>query len=339
MNTAELLKRLTSAIGVSGAEDGIKQTLTEILADYGTVTTDSMNNVFCTMGEGYHIMLDAHIDEIGMIVKSITDDGFIKLDACGGVDNRMLFASEVSIWGKEEVKGVISTLPPHLQKDDDNNKAPKFDEVAVDIGMTKEEAEKVISLGDRITFSRNFTPLLNTQISASVLDDRSGVAVLILALDMLKNAPCKVTAMFSSQEEVGIRGAAVGAFGKDVDDAIAVDVSFGFSPLCKKSECGELGKGPMIGFSPVLDREMSEKLVAVGEKCGIPYQKEIMGGGRTGTNADRISLTQSGIRTALVSVPEKYMHSPIEVVDTADIENSAKLIAEYIKQRAGEVNA
>ncbi|MBR1531803.1 MAG: M20/M25/M40 family metallo-hydrolase [Eubacterium sp.] len=338
MNTAELLKRLTSAVGVSGAEEGIQQTLFDILGSYGKVTTDSMNNVFCTFGEGYHIMLDAHIDEIGLIVKDITDDGFIKIDKCGGVDNRMLLASEVSIWGKREVKGVISTLPPHLKKDD-ADKSPKFEDVAIDVGMTKSEAEKIISPGDRVTFKRNFTPLLGTQISASCLDDRSGVAAIILALEMLKDVPCKVTAMFSSQEEVGTRGAGVGTFGKNADEVIAIDVSFGYTPMCKKSDCGELGKGPMIGFSPVLDRIMSNDLVAVCEKFGIPYQKEIMGGGHTGTNADAISLTESGVRTALVSIPEKYMHSPIEVVDTADVENTAKLFAEYIRQRAGEQRA
>ena len=338
MTTAELLYKLTSAVGVSGAEDGIQNTLKEILADYGTVEVDAMHNVFCTFGEGYHMMLDAHIDEIGLIVKDITDDGFIKIDKCGGVDNRMLYAAEVSIWGKEEVKGVISTLPPHLKKDSDD-KAPKFEDVAVDVGLTKAEAEKLISKGDRITFKRNFTQLLGNQISASVLDDRCGCAAIILALEQLKDVPCKVTAMFSSQEEVGGRGAAVGPYARDVDEAIAIDVSFAYTPLSKKSECGEIGKGPMIGFSPVLDREMSAKLVNVATAQNIPCLTEVMGGGHTGTNADDISLIQSGIRTALVSIPEKYMHSPIEVVDVTDVENTAKLLAAYIKQRAGEVNA
>ena len=338
MDTKELLFKLTSAVGASGAEEGIYAVLKELLSDIGEVWKDDLNNVFCTFGSGYHFMLDAHTDEISLVVKDITDDGFIKVGKSGGVDNRMLLAIEVSIWGKEEVMGVISTLPPHLKKEEEE-KAPQFEDVAIDVGLTKEQAEKVISLGDMVTFKKNFTELLGNQLSASALDDRSGVAVLILALNMLKDAPCKITAMFSSQEEVGIRGAKVGAYDKAVDEAITVDVSFGYSPMCKKSDCGELGKGPMIGFSPILDRRMSNDLVSVAEKCDIPYQKEVMGGGRTGTNADVISLNQCGIRTALVSVPEKYMHSPIEVVDITDVENSAKLIAEYIRQRAGEVNA
>ena len=338
MNTEELLYKLTNTVGVSGAEENVTALLCEMLKPYGEVSVDGMNNVFCTFGEGYHFLLDAHLDEIGLIVKSISDDGFLKVDKCGGIDARMLLGYEVDVWGKERLFGVISTLPPHLQNDDDN-KPPKFEDVSIDIGMTKKEAETLVSPGDRVTFRRNFTKLLGNQLSSSVLDDRSGVASIILALDMLKNTDAKVTVMFSSQEEVGVRGASVGPYAKNVDEAIAVDVSFGWTPFCKKSDCGEIGKGPMIGFSPILDKKMSNALVSVAEKNGIPYQKEIMGGGHTGTNADTITVSESGIKTALISIPEKYMHSPIEVVDITDVENTARLIAEYVKERAGEVNA
>ncbi len=338
MNTEELLYKLTNTVGVSGAEENVTALLCEMLKPYGKVSVDGMNNVFCTFGEGYHFLLDAHLDEIGLIVKSISDDGFLKVDKCGGIDARMLLGYEVDVWGKERLFGVISTLPPHLQNDDDN-KPPKFEDVSIDIGMTKKEAEALVSPGDRVTFRRNFTKLLGNQLSSSVLDDRSGVASIILALDMLKNIDAKVTVMFSSQEEVGTRGASVGPYAKSVDEAIAVDVSFGWTPFCKKSDCGEIGKGPMIGFSPILDKKMSNAIVSVAEKNGIPYQKEIMGGGHTGTNADTITVSESGIKTALISIPEKYMHSPIEVVDVTDVENTARLIAEYVKERAGEVNA
>ena len=118
-NIENLLKELTSAVGVSGEEENIVKLLTEKLEAYGDVSVDDMNNVYCTFGEGYHFLLDAHLDEIGMIVTDITDDGFIKVNRCGGVDRRMLLGYEVSVWGNEEVKGVISTLPPHLQSADD----------------------------------------------------------------------------------------------------------------------------------------------------------------------------------------------------------------------------
>lgn len=339
MNTVQLLKKLTSAVGVSGAENSVCSVLRDILSDYGDVTIDSLNNVTCEFGQGFHFLLDAHLDEIGMIVKSITDDGFIKVDKCGGIDCRMLLASEVSVWGKEEIKGVISNLPPHLQKKGDSKKVPSFDEISIDVGMTKEEAQKVISLGDRVTFKRNFTQLAGTQISSSVLDDRSGVASIILALDELKKINAKFTILFSSQEELGLRGAKAASYGINPDEAISVDVSFGYTPTCKKSDCGEIGKGPMIGISPILDSKMSNDIKRTAEKYNIPYQIEVMGGGHTGTNADVITVNEKGIKTALISIPEKYMHSPVEVVDTADVENTASLIVAYVKERVGEINA
>lgn len=337
-NTLELLKKLTSTVGVSGEEENIVKLLTKMLSKYGKISVDSMNNVFCTFGEGYHFLLDAHLDEIGMIVTDITDDGFIKVNRCGGIDRRMLLGYEVSVWGKEEVKGIISTLPPHLQTADDEKKVPEFKDISIDVGMCKSEIEKLVSLGDKVTFKRNFTPLLNNQLSASCLDDRAGVASIVLCLDRLKKLPCKVTAMFSTQEELGTRGAKIGAYSKGVDEFISVDVSFAFTPNCDKADCGEIGKGAMIGFSPILDKNISKKLVNIAEKNNIPFQCEIMSGS-TGTNADVLTLCESGIKGALISIPEKYMHQPCEVVDIKDIESVSNLICAYISEKAGEPNA
>ena len=273
-----------------------------------------------------------------MIVTDITDDGFIKVNRCGGIDRRMLLGYEVSVWGKEEVKGIISTLPPHLQNADDEKKVPEFKDISIDVGMSKEKIKKIVSLGDKVTFKRNFTPLLNSQLSASCLDDRAGIASILLCLDRLKNLPCKVTVMFSSQEELGTRGAKIGAFSKVVDEFICVDVSFAYTPNCDKADCGEICKGAMIGFSPILDKNISKKLVNIAKKNNIPYQCEIMSGS-TGTNADVISLCESGIKGALISIPEKYMHQPCEVVDVNDIESVSNLICAYISEKAGEPNA
>lgn len=338
MNTKDLLKTLTAVPCVCGDEDKMIAVLTEILSLYGEVETDSMNNVYCTFGEGYHILLDAHIDEIGLAVTSITDDGFLKVGACGGVDKRMLLGYEVSVWGKQEVRGVISTLPPHLQKSSDEKKVPEFDEISIDIGMSREEAEKVISLGDKITFKRHFTELLNDNVSANCLDDRAGVASIILALEELKKLPVKVTVLFSTQEEVGTRGAKIGPYDKSVDEAVVVDVSFGYTPNCKKEDCGELGKGVMIGVSPILNKKMTDNMISISKLESIPYQLEVMNG-RTGTNADVISISQSGIKCALLSIPLKNMHSPVEVVDINDVNAVAKLIVAYAKEKAGACHA
>ena len=337
-NTVDLLYRLTSATGVSGAEENIVSVLSEILEPYGEVTVDSLNTVCCTFGEGYHFLLDAHIDEIGLIVTEITDDGFIRVDKCGGIDRRILLGYEVSVWGKKELFGVISTLPPHLIKDEDKNKTPEFKDIAIDTGLSKTELDELVKPGDRVTLRRNFTMLLNNRISASCLDDRAGVAALLLTLDELKKLNCKVTVMLSSQEEVGGQGAKAAAYSKQADEAIAVDVSFAYAPDCDRRDTKELGKGSMIGFSPILNKDMSNALVDTAKAENIPFQYEIMSS-RTGTNADAITVTESGIKTALISIPQRYMHQPVEVVDISDIENVSQLIVAYIKRRVGELSA
>ncbi len=166
-NITKLLKELTQTVGVAGCEENIVRLLENKLSEYGEVTVDSMNNVCCTFGEGYHFLLDAHLDEIGFVVTEITEDGFLKISNCGGIDTKPLPAMEVSVWGREEIRGVISTLPPHLQTSDDEKKVPKLSELSVDTGLNKKQLEKIVSFGDRVTFKRNFTPLLNGLISAS----------------------------------------------------------------------------------------------------------------------------------------------------------------------------
>lgn len=339
MNTEELVKTLTQPCAVSGCENNLYDVISDIISSFGKAEIDDMNNISCTFGSGdYHIMLEAHIDEIGFVVTSITDKGFIKFSPVGGIDRRLLPANEVVILGKEAVNGIISTIPPHLKKGDKTDGNYNISEMAIDIGMSREEAEKIISMGDRITFLHSYDKLLGSRVSSNCLDDRAGAASIILAAQKVKGLPIKVTLQFSAQEEVGTRGAVVGAYGKDIDEAIAVDVSFGFSHGCKKDDCGELGKGAMIGISPTLDRNISDMFIKCAEANKINYQPEIMNG-RTGTDADVITLTQSGIKCGLLSIPLKYMHTPVEVVDLKDIESVADIIAQYISEKAGVCNA
>lgn len=338
MEIVELLKMLTQTNGVSGDEENIVSLLTDILEPYGKVEVDALNNVTCTFGEGYHFLLDAHLDEIGFIVTEITDDGFIKFDKLGGIDLRMLPSQEVIIHGKEKVFGVISSKPPHLQSNNDADAAPEIRDLSIDTGFSAKRISEIVEIGDRITLKKNFVNLLNSRISASCLDDRSGIAAIILALDELKKINCKITVLFTSQEEVGTRGAKTGAFGKDIDEAICVDVSFAYTPGCDKNECGILSKGAMIGFSPILNKDMSDNLVKVCKDNNILFQREVMNG-RTGTNADVISVCENGVKTALISIPEKYMHQSVEVIDLDDIESVSKLISLYVAERVGELNA
>lgn len=337
----ELIKKLTAASGVSGNENEAAQVAKKLLEPYGRVEQDTLGNVICRVKQpaekGEHILLDAHLDQIGFIVTAIDDKGFVKVAPCGGVDRRLVCAAEVTVHGKQDIYGVVCSTPPHLAKEDDAKKAPKFDDIAVDIGFSRQEAEKIVSLGDRITFNGEFGTLLNNQVASPSLDDRSSCAAILHCLELLKgkNLPCGLTVMFSTREEVGGQGAHTAAYTVNPTKSIAIDVSFGYSPDCPKHKCGKLGKGAMIGIAPTMSAELSNALIETAKQCNIPYQLEVMGGD-TGTNADEIVTVRGGIKSAVVSVPLKYMHTPIETADITDIENVGRLLSEYILAKGGE---
>jgi endoglucanase len=213
----------------------------------------------------------------------------------------------------------------------EKKKNPKVDEVSIDIGYSKEEAEKRVFPGDRVTLLAPARELLNGITSGRALDDRAGCVSLVKALEYLEGRQlnCGLSVLFSTLEEVGGMGAKTAAYRAAPTHAIAVDVSFAHTPDAAKEKCGILGKGPMVGFAPILSREMSRELVNLAEKNRIPFQREVMGG-RTGTNADDIAIARAGVLTGLVSIPQKYMHTPIEAVAVEDVENTGKLLAAYI---------
>ena len=334
---SSLLEKLCTAKGVSGAENEAAAVASELLGRYMPVTVDALGSVKGAKGSGkVHILLDAHLDQIGLVVTAIDEHGFLKVSKCGGADIRVLAASEVTVHGKERLFGVITSTPPHLVTADDSGKAKSFDDIAVDIGMNKEDAEKNVSLGDRITFNGKFTRLAGNRVSSPSIDDRAGVAAILRCLEMLegKELDCKLTVCFSVQEETGGSGAQTAAFSADADEAIAVDVSFASAPDVSGEKYASLGGGAMIGYAPSLDYEISRKLSDIAEKKNIPNQPEVMGG-KTGTNCDEIQVAGKGVRTALISVPLRNMHTAVEVCDLEDIENTARLMAEYIIERSG----
>lgn len=335
MDGFEIIKKLSPAFGVSGEERYAAEAALSLLSPYGTGKFDERTGNAFFWRKGFDkskktILLDAHTDEIGFVITYITDDGFLKAAPVGGIDRRMLLASEVTVFGSEKVKGVITSTPPHLEKEHGN--APETADIFIDTGMTKEQAEKLITLGDKAAVINEPVRLLGNRISGKALDDRCGVMTLIRCIEMLDgyDLSVNVVLLLSSKEEIGEIGAKIGAFDIDADWAIAVDVSFADTIGENKEECGELGMGAMIGISPSLSREMSQALISLAKEKGIPYQYEVMGG-KTGTNADMIAVSKGGIKTVTVSVPERYMHTPAEVIDLNDTENTAVLISEYIK--------
>lgn len=334
MNLEQIIIQLADTSGVSGDENKAAELAIEMLKKYTDDCYIKNGNVighFGKKGAKPHILIDAHIDQIGFVVTYITDDGFLKISNCGGIDRRLLLAQQVTVLGKEPVSGIVCAIPPHLSTDESS--VPEMDEICIDIGMTKEQAEKVISYGDKIVFATGCKKLQGDRITGAALDDRCGVAAILRALEIIKgnNFDYELTVMFSTQEELGERGAKIGVFDIDPDIALAVDVSFALTADDSEIKCGKMGKGCMIGFAPTLDKELSQQLKAIAEKNNMPYQIEVMNG-ETGTNADRFSVNKSGVRAVTLSIPLKYMHTPVEVISISDVENTAQLIAAYLQE-------
>lgn len=332
-----LLKRLTQAPGVSGKEGDAAKLTAELLAQYMPVTTDPLGNVVGQRaGHAPHILLDAHLDQIGMIVTRVDDSGFVKFRSVGGVDVRTLPAAEVTVWGKDPLFGVVTSTPPHLQDEKSAGTAPEMEQMAVDLGLSQEMAQTMVQPGDRITLRSRFASLLGSRIAATALDDRAGVAAILYCLELLKEQGYggQLTVVFSAQEEVGGSGAAVSGFRAAAEEALAVDVSFAMAPGNPKERCAILGKGTMIGIAPTLDYAMGQTLLRLAQREQIACQHEVMGG-KTGTNADALQRAGAGTKMGLLSIPLRNMHTGVEVVDLSDIASTAKLLARYIMERGG----
>ena len=302
---------LSSADGVSGEESCAAQYALKYLKNY----TDD-----CFIKNG---------NVIGNFT-NIYESGFIGFSNVGGIDRRLLPAQQVCIHGKKKLAGVVCSTPPHLSGSD--NKINKIEDFYIDTGMSFEAVSNIVEPGDRITFASMPKELLNDRITGPALDDRSGVASILYALELLRNQKyeCSFSVTFSAQEELGERGAKIAAFDIDPDIALAVDVSFAYCLGAREYECGKMGQGPMIGISPSLSREISDKLIEISKNENIPYQLEVMNG-LTSTNADQFSVNRTGCKACTVSIPLKYMHTPSEIIQIDDVENTGRLIAAYIR--------
>lgn len=328
-----VLKRLCGEAGVSGDEFSASETAAELLRKYcDKVEVDPFGNVI-----GYKssddpsaetLMLDAHIDRVGLIVSYIDENGFLGVGACGCPDIRTLLAQSVTVHGKENIRGIVSTLPPHVKS---GGGVPDISDIFIDIGMTREQAEKIVSLGDRITIDGTFRELCGNVVSSAAIDDRAGVCVILAALDMLKDRKpaYNLAVCFSAQEETGERGAKQAAFRIKPDKALIVDVSFGRTPDSDSSKTAEMRSGVMIGFSSCLDKDLSISLKKLAESKNISYTCEVMPSS-TGTNADSIAVSGKGVKCCTLSFPIRYMHTSVETVDIGDIKTTAELIREYV---------
>lgn len=330
----KLLFELSSACCITGEGSAADVIQKECEKYTSNIKRDALGNVIAVVKEKVegkpNIFLEAHMDEVGFVVTSIDEDGFLRLGKVGGPDIRTLLGHEVTIHSNKDVFGVICCRPPHLSSKEDYKVVPKLDEIAVDIGYTHDKATKIVKPGDFVTYKREPKELLGGMITGKSLDNRAGCAVILRALELIgKNIDCGLSAGFTLHEELGGQGAKTAAFSTDPTHSIVVDVSFGSTPDAPKEKCGEMGKGPMIGIAPILSREVTNLMFKIAKEKEIPYQTEVMSGS-TGTNADAITISREGVKTGLISVPLRYMHTAAETIVTEDVELTARLMAETV---------
>ena len=336
MELIDCLQELCNASGCGGLPEAAQKAETFLRPYVNETRIDTMGNVLgirrCGVDNAPLVMLEAHIDEVGFMVTGVDDQGFVHVSSYGNPDQRVLAAQEVVIWGDQPATGVFCSAPPHLSGGD-QDQLPDIAHIGVDTGLDSKRAKKRFPVGTRVTFRPNFHKINQTKVTSKGLDDRAGVAAVLRCLELVQGEalPCDVAAVFAVQEELGCRGSQTAAYEIDPDYAIAVDVSFAWTPDAERSKCGMLGDGPMIGWAPGLDTAMTRTLDTLAAQAEIPRQQEVMGGD-TSTDADSIASSRAGVRTALLSVPLRYMHTPVELVDLCDVENTARLMAEFLRK-------
>ena len=258
------------------------------------------------------------------------EDGFLRFRSIGGVDPRMLPDRELTILTEPPVFGVVACLPPHVLKKGDSDKALSMDKLFIDIGMSQEEAEKAVPVGTPVVYRGSCFPLGEGQMCGKSMDDRACFVTLLRAAELLKDKELDVDLyiMGSTREEVSGAGAKAGTFAIDPDYCVAVDVTHGRTPDGPKDRSCELFGGPAIGIGPNMTSWMTRRMKAKAEENQIPWQPEVMAG-HTGTNGWHMQISREGVATSVISLPLKYMHTPIEVLALEDMESVAKLLAAF----------
>ncbi|KPJ63236.1 MAG: hydrolase [Planctomycetes bacterium DG_23] len=331
----EFLRKLMETPSPSGFEERVQEVVARYMRQYcDEVKTDVHGNCIGVKNpdKRFRVMLAGHCDEVGMMVKHITPEGYIYFANIGGVDASLVPSQRVLIHGKKgATRGVVGKKAIHLMEAEEKKKVPKLHELWIDIGAeSREDALKVISIGDPITFDAPFTPLLGDLAAGHGFDDKVGSFVVAETMRLLarKKVSVGVYGVSTVQEELGLRGAQTSAFGIDPQVGIAVDVGFASDyPDANKKQLGEVkvGSGPILHKGANINRVLGELVFDVARKKRIPYQ--VSGEpGRTGTDAAAIQVTRAGVATALVSIPNRYMHTTVEVVSLADLENAARLL-------------
>jgi len=341
----ELLKKLAEAHGVPGYEDEIREILGAGIKQYvDEIKTDRLGNLIATRkGKKPSVMIAAHLDEIGLMVKHVEDAGFIRFSTIGGWFDQTLLNQRVILHSDGgSVFGVIGSKPPHKMKKEEREKVVKSEDMFIDVGAcSKEEVEQAgISIGTPVTIDRHFVDLKNERVTCKAFDNRSGVAIMIEALKRT-NTKFEVYAVGTVQEEVGLKGARTSAFELNPDVAIAIDtdIAGGHPGIEKKDTTVEMEKGPVITVSDAAGRgiitppSVLKWLKETASHHNIEYQLSVSEGGTT--DATAIHLTRNGIPTGVIGVPTRYIHSPVELLSLKDLDKCAELVARAV-ERVGD---
>jgi putative aminopeptidase FrvX len=337
VDVKQIFRKATESAGVSGYEEAIGAQIQEACPWADDIRTDKLGNLIMLkrgQGEGPRprVMLAAHMDEIGLIITKIEEDGFLRFSTIGGFDQRVLLGQEVVVHGRSPLIGVIGAKPPHVQAPGEQKKAVKLEDLFIDIGYDDEkEANAHVRIGDVVTLRRDSVELQGSFLAGKAFDDRAGVAAILecfKALDSLKHM-ADVYGVATVQEEVGLRGAITSTFGIVPDVGIAIDVGFGDSPGLQEGETIKLGEGPGIAIGPHVHPKLHKKMVETAEEWNISYSLD-PSPHPGGTDAYAIQVTQAGVPTILLSIPLRYMHTPIETLDYEDVKRTGRLMAMFI---------
>jgi endoglucanase len=335
----ELLKTLSQTPGISGREERIRALIKEEMEKVADkVTVDAIGNVIAyKKGKSGNkkVMISGHMDEIGFIVSHIEDKGFLRLSPVGGLDPRNLVAQRVVVHGREDLRGIMmpASKPVHIMSAEEAKAPLKISDFYVDLGLGKEDTERLVRVGDPITIDREFMEF-GSNVSGKAMDDRAGVWVMLEALRQITDHEVDIYAVASVQEEVGLRGATTGAYGIRPDIGVALDVTLAVDGpgSSKQFQISALGEGPAIKImdsASISNYKLVDFMRTVAEENHVKYQMEILP--RGGTDAGAIERAHTGCPVITLSVPTRYVHSNVETINKEDVKNTALLLAKFLE--------
>jgi tetrahedral aminopeptidase len=352
METAALLRELTQARGPSGYEEEVRALIQARFAEHAhDVRVDAMGNCIARIpataeradaagnapsagttpsGTTPALMLTAHMDEVALMVTQV-EKGFLRVTQVGGFDPRVLLGQEVIVHGRRELNGLVVSVPPHFTAPAEREKPVPLEKLFIDVGLDPGEAPGIVRVGDLVTLRARWTELSSGCVACKSMDDRAAMVSIILCLEELsrRTHAWDVLAVATAQEEIGCRGAVTGAFGVDPAAAIALDATFAMQPGLSASETVRMDGGPSIAMGPNFNARLSDRLVEAAKAIELPCQVEPIPA-ESGTDAWRIQVSREGIPCALIGIPVKFMHTPVETVCLRDVERAGRLLAEAI---------